>query len=116
MKKILLHAIQPSYAERGDTVRIDVQKLNSAEAAMACLVMFDVTNPVERAHTMTKRQVKSEVTTIKAILSVTTHLHLLSAICQGGSSTGFPARALLMAWRAVRPCRRPVAMTEVAAA
>jgi putative transposase len=46
-----------------------VQKLNSAEAAMACLVMFDVTNPVERAHTMTKRQVKSEVTTIKAILS-----------------------------------------------
>jgi hypothetical protein len=34
---------------KGDTVRIDVQKLNSAEAAMACLVMFDVTNPVERA-------------------------------------------------------------------
>jgi hypothetical protein len=33
-----------------DTVRIDVQKLNSAEAAMACLVMFDVTNPVEGAH------------------------------------------------------------------
>ena len=40
----------------------------------------------------------------------------LSAICQGGSSTGFPARALLMAWRAARPCRRPVAMTEAAAA
>jgi flagellar FliL protein len=51
-----------------------------------------------------------------AYVKVTTHLHLLSAICQGGSSTGFPARALLMAWRAVRPCRRPVAMTEAAAA
>ena len=33
-----------------DTVRIDVQKLNSAEAAMACLVMFDVTNRGEGAH------------------------------------------------------------------
>src|SRR5580698_1583329 len=33
------------------------------------LVMFEVTNPVERAHTMTKRQVKSEATEIKAILS-----------------------------------------------
>jgi Winged helix-turn helix len=52
----------------------------------------------------------------RATVLVTTHLHLLSAICQGGSSTGFPARALLMAWRAVRPCRRPVAMTEAAAA
>jgi hypothetical protein len=47
---------------------------------------------------------------------VTTHLRLLSAFCQGGSRTGFPARALLMAWSAVRPCRRPVAMTEAAAA
>jgi hypothetical protein len=32
------------------------------------LVMFDVTNPVERAHTMTKRQVKGEPTDRKAIL------------------------------------------------
>jgi hypothetical protein len=29
---------------------------------------------------------------------------------------GFPARALLMAWSAVNPCRRPVAMMEAAAA
>jgi transposase-like protein len=33
------------------------------------LVMFDVTNPVERAHTMTKRHVKSEPSTLKAVLS-----------------------------------------------
>src|ERR1700744_2481199 len=33
------------------------------------LVMFEVTNPVERAHTMTKRQVKSEASELKAILS-----------------------------------------------
>jgi transposase-like protein len=33
------------------------------------LVMFEVTNPVERAHTMTKRQVKGEATELKAILS-----------------------------------------------
>ena len=33
------------------------------------LVMFTVTHPVERAHTMTKRQVKTEATEIKAILS-----------------------------------------------
>jgi hypothetical protein len=33
------------------------------------LVMFDVTNPVKRAHTMTKRHVKGEATALKAILS-----------------------------------------------
>ena len=33
------------------------------------LVMFEVTNPVERAHTMTKRHVVSEATDLKAILS-----------------------------------------------
>src|SRR3978361_75877 len=33
------------------------------------LVMFEVTNPVERGHTMTKRQVKGEAGEIKAILS-----------------------------------------------
>src|SRR5260370_31783107 len=33
------------------------------------LVMFEVTNPVERAHPMTRRQVKGEATELKAILS-----------------------------------------------
>src|SRR5580692_8412208 len=33
------------------------------------LVMFNVTNPVERAHTMTKRQAKTEASEIKAIVS-----------------------------------------------
>jgi hypothetical protein len=33
------------------------------------LVMFEVTNPVERAPTMTKRYVKGEATDLKAILS-----------------------------------------------
>ena len=33
------------------------------------LVMFDFTNPVKRAHTMTKRHVKGEATALKAILS-----------------------------------------------
>jgi putative transposase len=32
-------------------------------------VMFDVTNPVEREHTMTKRQDKSEAGAIKALLT-----------------------------------------------
>lgn len=33
------------------------------------LVIFDVTNPVERAHTMAKRQVKGEGSEVKALLS-----------------------------------------------
>jgi transposase-like protein len=33
------------------------------------LVVFEVTNPMERAHTITKRQVKGEATEPKAILS-----------------------------------------------
>ena len=33
------------------------------------LVMFEVTNPVERAHTMTKREGKSEGTDVKALIS-----------------------------------------------
>jgi putative transposase len=33
------------------------------------LVMFEVTNPVKRAHTMTKRQVRSEASALKAVLS-----------------------------------------------
>jgi hypothetical protein len=46
---------------------------------------------------------------------VTTH-PLFVAVGQGGIRMGFPARALLTAWSAVRPCSRPVAMTEAAAA
>ena len=34
----------------------------------------------------------------------------------GGIMTGFPAKALDIAWSAVRPYRRPVAMTDAAAA
>nr|WP_294552910.1 ImmA/IrrE family metallo-endopeptidase [uncultured Rhodopila sp.] len=34
----------------------------------------------------------------------------------GGIMTGFPAKALAIAWSAVRPYKRPVAMTEAAAA
>jgi hypothetical protein len=48
-----------------DTVRMDVQKLIS-RSGHGMLVVFEVTNPVERAHTMTKRHVKSEATELKS--------------------------------------------------
>jgi hypothetical protein len=54
--------------ETQDTVWIVVQKLDWS-SGHGMLVMFEVTHPVERTHTMTRRQGKIETADIKAVLS-----------------------------------------------
>jgi putative transposase len=53
----------------GLTLSGSLCKIEIGLSGHGMLVMFEVTNPVERAHTMTRRQVKGEVTELKAILS-----------------------------------------------
>jgi hypothetical protein len=54
--------------DRQDIVRIVVPRLNRP-SGHGVLVMFEVTNPLERAHTVTKRHIKGEPAELKAILS-----------------------------------------------